>query len=42
LLMGEGDEAVPVVIIRGIQAGHSEQTAANILRPRNEDLFRPR
>jgi len=42
LLMGEGDEAVPVVIIRGLNAGHSGQTAAAILRPRNEDLFRPK
>jgi len=42
LLMGEGAEAIPVVVIRGLDAGRSEQTAAAILRPRDEDLFRPR
>jgi len=40
LLMGEGDEAIPLVLIRGLKQGNSEQTAATILRPEAEDLFR--
>jgi coenzyme F420-0:L-glutamate ligase/coenzyme F420-1:gamma-L-glutamate ligase len=40
LLMGEAAEAMPVVIVRGLGAGHSEQSAAELLRPANEDLFR--
>jgi coenzyme F420-0:L-glutamate ligase/coenzyme F420-1:gamma-L-glutamate ligase len=40
LLMGEGAEALPIVVLRGLSQGHSEQTAAAILRPEHEDLFR--
>ncbi len=40
LLMGEAAEAIPAVIVRGLGAGHSEQSAAELLRPENEDLFR--
>ncbi len=40
LLMGEGDEALPVVVLRGLNQGESTQTAAAILRPEHEDLFR--
>ena len=40
LLMGEGDEAIPLVLIRGLKQGNSEQTAATILRPEAEDLCR--
>lgn len=40
LVMGEGDAAVPAVIVRGLGAGGSEQTARDILRPPEEDLFR--
>jgi coenzyme F420-0:L-glutamate ligase/coenzyme F420-1:gamma-L-glutamate ligase len=40
LLMGEGDEAIPVVLLRGLNQGTSKQTAATILRPAAEDLFR--
>lgn len=41
LVMGEGAEGVPVVLIRGAGAGESTQTARAVLRPRQEDLFRP-
>jgi coenzyme F420-0:L-glutamate ligase/coenzyme F420-1:gamma-L-glutamate ligase len=40
LVMGEGAEGVPVVIVRGMNAGTSKQTAQNILRPADEDLFK--
>jgi coenzyme F420-0:L-glutamate ligase/coenzyme F420-1:gamma-L-glutamate ligase len=40
LIMGEGSEAIPAVICRGLGAGASDQTARNILRPDNENLFR--
>jgi len=40
LVMGEGADAVPVVIVRGLGAGTSGQTARDILRPADEDLFR--
>jgi len=39
LLMGEGAEGVPVVIVRGAGAGTADQTARDILRPADEDLF---
>ena len=40
LLMGEGDEAIPVVLLTGLDQGTSTQTADDILRPAHEDLFR--
>ncbi len=40
ILMGEAAEAAPAVIVRGLGAGHSEQSAAELLRPADEDLFR--
>lgn len=40
LIMGEGSEALPAVICRGLGAGASDQTAQNILRPDHENLFR--
>jgi coenzyme F420-0:L-glutamate ligase/coenzyme F420-1:gamma-L-glutamate ligase len=44
LVMGEGAEAVPVVLIKGGLAGQSaddgKQNAKTILRPVHEDLFR--
>jgi coenzyme F420-0:L-glutamate ligase/coenzyme F420-1:gamma-L-glutamate ligase len=39
LIMGEGADAVPVVLVRGIDAGESNQNAKTILRPENENLF---
>jgi coenzyme F420-0:L-glutamate ligase/coenzyme F420-1:gamma-L-glutamate ligase len=40
LVMGEGDEGCPVVVVRGCAWTESAQSARNILRPRAEDLFR--
>jgi len=40
LVMGEGDEGVPAALISGIRAGGSNQTARDILRPADEDLFK--
>jgi F420-0:Gamma-glutamyl ligase len=40
LLMGQGDEALPAVLIRGLRWSAPESTAASIIRSSNEDLFR--
>ena len=40
LLMGQGSESVPVVLIRGWQWQPSEQDASALIRDRQADLFR--
>jgi len=40
LLMGQADEATPVVLMRGLSWSAPQSTAASLLRPANEDLFR--
>ncbi len=40
LLMGEADEATPVVIVRGLNEGSSAQNSSVLLRPPAEDMFR--
>jgi coenzyme F420-0:L-glutamate ligase / coenzyme F420-1:gamma-L-glutamate ligase len=40
LVMGQADEAAPVALIRGLRWSAPESTAANLIRPSNEDLFR--
>jgi len=40
LLMGQADEALPAVLIRGLRWSAPESTAASIVRSPNEDLFR--
>jgi coenzyme F420-0:L-glutamate ligase/coenzyme F420-1:gamma-L-glutamate ligase len=40
LVMGQADEALPAVLIRGLSWSASESSAASILRSPNEDLFR--
>jgi coenzyme F420-0:L-glutamate ligase/coenzyme F420-1:gamma-L-glutamate ligase len=40
LVMGQADEAAPVVLMRGLRWSAPESTAASIIRPANEDLFR--
>jgi len=40
LLMGEANEALPVVIVRGLDEGHSNQDSKLLLRPAHEDMFR--
>jgi coenzyme F420-0:L-glutamate ligase / coenzyme F420-1:gamma-L-glutamate ligase len=40
LLMGQADEATPVVLIRGLRWSAPVSTATSLIRPSNEDLFR--
>jgi coenzyme F420-0:L-glutamate ligase / coenzyme F420-1:gamma-L-glutamate ligase len=40
LLMGETDERTPVALVRGFAPEDSDQRAADIIRPLEEDLFR--
>jgi len=39
-LMGQAGEKIPVVIIRGYQYDDGDETGSDIIRPRNEDMFR--
>lgn len=40
LAMGEGDEGIPAVIVRGLRLSGAHQTSRAIVRPLDEDLFR--
>ena len=40
LLMGEGDDATPVVLIRGVKTVISDQDTRQLIRPKDEDMFR--
>jgi coenzyme F420-0:L-glutamate ligase / coenzyme F420-1:gamma-L-glutamate ligase len=40
LAMGEGDEGIPAVIVRGLRLSGEHQTSRAIVRPLDEDLFR--
>jgi coenzyme F420-0:L-glutamate ligase / coenzyme F420-1:gamma-L-glutamate ligase len=40
LAMGEGDEGIPAVIVRGLRLSGEHQSSRAIVRPINEDLFR--
>jgi coenzyme F420-0:L-glutamate ligase / coenzyme F420-1:gamma-L-glutamate ligase len=40
LLMGQSDEAVPMVLVRGLSWSAPEVTAAALIRPAEHDLFR--
>jgi coenzyme F420-0:L-glutamate ligase/coenzyme F420-1:gamma-L-glutamate ligase len=40
LVMGQADEASPVVLVRGLRWSAPETTAASLIRPSDEDLFR--
>jgi coenzyme F420-0:L-glutamate ligase/coenzyme F420-1:gamma-L-glutamate ligase len=40
LVQGQADEALPVVIVRGLDRPSSDATASDLLRPKDEDLFR--
>ncbi len=40
LLMGEGDEGRPVILVRGLTWTAPEQPAKALLRPAAEDMFR--
>jgi coenzyme F420-0:L-glutamate ligase/coenzyme F420-1:gamma-L-glutamate ligase len=39
LIMGQASEGRPLVIIRGLELGRAEQTAQDLVRPLNKDLF---
>ncbi len=40
LVMGQGDEAQPAVLLRGLRWSAPDNPAANLVRPESEDLFR--
>lgn len=40
IVQGEGDEGTPVVRVRGLERLGPAQTARDLLRPRDQDLFR--
>lgn len=40
LVMGETDSAVPAVLVKGLSYESSDQTAAELVRPKAQDLFR--
>ena len=40
LVMGQADESCPVVHVRGVPYGRRDGSGRELLRPRNEDLFR--
>lgn len=40
IVMGQVDEGVPAVIVRGANSGDVERPARDLVRPINEDLFR--
>jgi len=40
LLMGQADEGQPVVVVRGLETSNIETPAADLIRPKSEDLFR--
>jgi coenzyme F420-0:L-glutamate ligase/coenzyme F420-1:gamma-L-glutamate ligase len=40
LVMGQGDEAQPVVLVRGLSWNKPANPAANLVRPASEDMFR--
>lgn len=40
LVMGQGDEGLPVVLVRGFSSGAPHRPAADLIRPRERDLFR--
>jgi coenzyme F420-0:L-glutamate ligase / coenzyme F420-1:gamma-L-glutamate ligase len=39
LVMGEADEGIPVVVVRGAKVSDTTQGAASLIRPLKEDLF---
>jgi coenzyme F420-0:L-glutamate ligase/coenzyme F420-1:gamma-L-glutamate ligase len=41
-LMGQADEGVPIVLIRGYQYSDGPEDASCINRPKHEDFFRPK
>ena len=40
ILMGQGDEGLPVVLIKGLQLGEDKEGSQILIRPVEDDLFR--
>jgi len=40
LVMGETNEATPVVLIQGLNIDSTEDSIQDLIRPKKEDLFR--
>ncbi len=40
LVMGQGDEGLPAVLVRGLSWREPEADARALLRPKDQDLFR--
>ena len=40
LLMGQANEGTPIVLVRGLQMLSADGSADNLLRAREDDLFR--
>ncbi|MGI9309067.1 MAG: coenzyme F420-0:L-glutamate ligase [Gammaproteobacteria bacterium] len=40
LLLGEGQEGTPVVVLRGLSSGTSKQDCSSLIRPKADDMFR--
>jgi len=40
LLMGEGNNATPLVLIRGYKVSNTDQDSRQLLRPKEDDMFR--
>src|SRR5581483_6953404 len=40
LLMGQTDEGIPAVVVRGLTYDRAEGTAGELIRPKERDLFR--
>jgi coenzyme F420-0:L-glutamate ligase/coenzyme F420-1:gamma-L-glutamate ligase len=40
LLMGQADEGIPVVLVRGLAWSDADRAAAQLIRSAKEDLFR--
>jgi F420-0:gamma-glutamyl ligase len=38
--MGEGNNATPVVLIRGVETVISDQDTRQLIRPKDDDMFR--
>ena len=39
LVMGQTDEGIPVVIVRGVSFQHDKGSASEIIRPESKNLF---
>ena len=40
LIQGQADEGIPVVVVRGLGAGGAERRGVDLVRAREQDLFR--